>query len=454
MSVTHSKADPTGSPETLSLALEWKRLELLGSCLKDARADRVVSDEKLAELSSLQEQVFTLRMDSAAWNALPIDGLTMLEMDLLACTVLSEMQPRLAWMIQDLQSNINQPYMTLALIQALLAIDGKDVARLREHLLPFGSLRLRKLITVDGSGPFQILKPGKGVIAHLLEIPDYEAPPGATLVQRSATWDDLVLAEDRKLMIREFMNWIHEEPTVVGDWGGQAIGGPVALFAGRSGTGKTFAALAIASELGWPLYQVDLGKLVSKYIGETEKNLNALFDATHGQAMVLQFDEVDSIMGKRGDLREARDRYANMEVSHLLSRIEQHRGPCILTTNLREQLDSAFYRRFQAVVEFPQPDADARTQLWQKLLPPRAPLADDVDPTELGRAVSLSGGNIRNAALHAAYLASAQKSEIQRSHIATAVWRELTKSGKATHHSDLGSLAPHLSEHLSLTTFS
>ena len=153
---------------------------------------------------------------------------------------------------------------------------------------------------------------------------------------------------------------------MVGLWHGQSVGGPVALFTGPSGTGKTFAAAVLAGALGWPLYRVDLGRLVSKYVGETEENLNRLFDAAHGQPMVLQFDEADALFAKRGEVKEARDRYANMEVSHLLTRIEAHDGPCILTTNLRKQLDSAFTRRFQLVVEFPRLDAAARSELWRR----------------------------------------------------------------------------------------
>jgi SpoVK/Ycf46/Vps4 family AAA+-type ATPase len=245
-------------------------------------------------------------------------------------------------------------------------------------------------------------------------------------------------------MLREFLLWVEQRSTVEEQWGGIFVGGPVALFTGASGTGKTFAAAVLASELGWPLYRVDLGKLVSKYIGETEKNLNALFDAAHGRAMVLQFDEADSLFSKRGEVREARDRYANMEVSHLLTRIEAHCGPCILTTNLRKHLDSAFARRFQAVVEFPRPAAAARAALWQRLLPPRAPRRDEVDPALLGAAVHLSGGGIRNAALHAAYVAAGEGRAIGLSHVALGVWRELTKDGRDVSLIDLGPLARHL----------
>ena len=143
-------------------------------------------------------------------------------------------------------------------------------------------------------------------------------------------------------------------------------------------------------------------------------------------------------------MKEARDRYANMEVSHLLTRIEAHRGPCVLTTNLRKQLDPAFSRRFQLVLEFPRPDAAARTLLWQKLLPPRAPRDPAVDPAFLASATSMTGGSIRNAALLAAYLAAAEDKAIRLSHVALAVWRELGKEGRDVSTSELGPLLPHL----------
>ena len=184
-----------------------------------------------------------------------------------------------------------------------------------------------------------------------------------------------------------------------------------------------------------------LAGLVSKYIGETEKNLNALFDAAHGENMVLQFDEADSLFSKRGEVKEARDRYANLEVSHLLSRIEVHQGPCILTTNLRDQLDTAFARRFQVVVDFQKPDATARLQLWRRLLPCRAPLADDVDLATLANQVDLAGGSIRNAALHAAVTAAADSSPITMRHLARAVWRELAKAGRPVGTGEIGTLA-------------
>ncbi|MGD2114554.1 MAG: AAA family ATPase, partial [Acidobacteriota bacterium] len=163
-----------------------------------------------------------------------------------------------------------------------------------------------------------------------------------------------------------------------------------------------------------------------------------------GRPMVLQFDEADSLFSKRGEVREARDRYANMEVSHLLARIESHRGPCILTTNLRSNLDPAFARRFQVVVDFPRPDARARALLWERLLPPRAPRAPDLDTTFLGAAVNLTGGEIRNAALHAAFLAADAGGSLGLAEVTLAVWRELGKEGRDLSIADLGPLGPHL----------
>jgi len=272
------------------------------------------------------------------------------------------------------------------------------------------------------------------------------APPGSVRVRTRAQWDDLILPAERLAALKEFLWWIEHRRTVIDEWGGGSVGGPVALFSGPSGTGKTFAAGVLASRLGWPLYRVDLGCLVSKYIGETEKNLNKLFDAAHGRAMVLQFDEADALFAKRGEVKEARDRYANMEVSHLLARIESHHGPCILTTNLRRNVDPAFARRFQVVVDFPRPDASARAELWARLLPPRAPREPDVDPVFLGSAINLSGGNIRNTALHAAYLAAGTGRPISLQHVALAVWRELSKDGRELTFADLGPLAAHFPE--------
>ena len=228
------------------------------------------------------------------------------------------------------------------------------------------------------------------------------------------------------------------------------LGGPLVLFNGPSGVGKSFAASAVVTELTrttgepWALYALDLGRVMSKYVGETEKNINRLLDAAAGRRAVLQIDEADGLLGKRGDVSDARDRYSNLEVSHMLSRFEAHDGPVILTTNLRANIDSAFLRRFQIVVDFPGPDVEARTRLWSLLLPPAAPRDTCVEPRALADAVKLAGGAIHNAAAYAAMLAANSGKPLNYRHLARAVWSELNKESRQVRQSELGFLADHL----------
>lgn len=443
------------SPAAPAAALtpEWQRLELLGHLLALARRGQAAGDELVAELAGLQAAVEASRADGSPLAGAPGGGarLAAIDCDVLACAVAAEAEPRLGWMFQGLQPGTPQPYPTPALIQELLALDAAGAGELYAALADGAPLRRAGLVHLDRVEPYEPVRPAPGVTARLLGRGEGEsAPPGAVRVPVDAGWDDLVLPPDRLAMLRELLLWVRHRDIVFGAWRGRDCGGPVGLFAGPSGTGKTFAAAVLAGDLGWPLYRVDLGRLVSKYVGETEKNLNRLFDAAHGRRLVLQFDEADSLFSKRGEVREARDRYANMEVSHLLARVEAHQGPCILTSNLRRNLDPAFARRFQVVVDFPRPDAAARTLLWRRLLPPGAPLAADLDADFLGAAVNLTGGSIRNAALHAAFLAAAGGGTVGLPEVALAVWRELAKEGRELTLQDLGALAPHLPEGRSL----
>jgi hypothetical protein len=428
----------------VALDAEWARVELLGQCAVLLRNGTALDETTMARLGKLNAAVHEGRQTGAPWSGLGAGPLGPLECDVLACVLAPEAEPRVGWLYQQLQPSGAPPYPSPALLQELLAIPARQLRQLAMVLSEEGPLRRLGLIEVDDGGPFAPVRPARGVTARVLGLPQTPAtPPGTTRVRLEAGWNDLVLPADRITMLREFLHWIEQRPIVVEQWGARATGGPIALFTGPPGTGKTLAASVIAAQLGWPLFRVDLGSLVSKYIGETEKNLNRLFAAVHRQPAVLQFDEADSLFGKRGEIREARDRYANLEVSHLLARIEAHDGPCILTTNLRGHLDPAFARRFQMVVEFPRPDADARVRLWRIHLPPRAPLDVDVDLDLVARAVHLTGGGIRNAALHAAFLAAAAgRGAIGQSEIALAVWRELGKDGRSLTAADLGPLAP------------
>lgn len=439
----------------LDIQVEWERIELLARCLMLSRAGRTLDETVIARLRELQQRVDLLRADRKnPWQLLPVAGLSALAMDIVACVFAVEAQPRIGLLLQDLQGN-SQAFPSMAFIQVLLALENSQSRHLHGIAGSQGELVRRNLIVVDGDHPFAPIRAEKSALAQMLDLSVQEsAPPGAYRVAQTARWHDLVLPPDRMRLLQEYLMWLRHKNKVTGEWGGQRCGGPVALFSGPSGTGKTFAASAIAGELGWPLFRVDLARLVSKYIGETEKNIGCLFDAAHQKNILLQFDEVDALMGKRGEVKEARDRYANMEVSYLLSRIEEHDGPCVLTTNLRTQIDKAFTRRFQVVVEFPRPDAASRAQLWQRMLPPGAPRAADLDLNLIASAVNLTGGNIRNAALHAAYLAAEDSHQsgadvpINLAHVAIAIWRELGKDKAQVPRSDLGPLIQHLPDNI------
>ncbi|MBV9173163.1 MAG: ATP-binding protein, partial [Chloroflexi bacterium] len=256
----------------------------------------------------------------------------------------------------------------------------------------------------------------------------------ARRVETQHTWADIVLPADGVLRLRELCARFRHRATVYESWGyaDSALSRPgvAALFVGLPGTGKTMAAEIIAAELTYDLYRVDLSAIVSKYIGETEKNLEAIFYAAEQGEVVLLFDEADALFGKRSEVRDAHDRYANIEVAYLLQRLETYSGLAILTSNLTGNLDEAFLRRLDAVVEFPFPEEDERREIWRRSLPDSAPRADDVDFGYLARTFKLTGGHIRNSALTAAFLAADEGEPIAHRHLLHAIRREYEKVGK------------------------
>jgi SpoVK/Ycf46/Vps4 family AAA+-type ATPase len=203
------------------------------------------------------------------------------------------------------------------------------------------------------------------------------------------------------------------------------------LFAGPPGTGKTLSAEVLAGELGVDLLVVDVSRVVSKWIGETEKNLSSVFDAAERSQAVLVFDEADALFGKRTEVSDAHDRYANLETAYLLSRIEAFEGLVILTTNLRQNIDPAFLRRLEIVVDFSEPDVTERRVLWRRHIPEHAPLAPDLSLQELATLYPVVGGLIRNAAVAAGFLAASEQAPISRRHVIRAIFREYEKSGRA-----------------------
>jgi hypothetical protein len=256
----------------------------------------------------------------------------------------------------------------------------------------------------------------------------------ARVVTPRATWDDLVLPPDRTAQLQEVADQIRHRALVHDTWG--FAGSPVrargftVLFTGPPGTGKTMAAEVVAHTLGLDLCTIDLSGMVSKYIGETEKNLARVFADAARSDTILFFDEADALFGRRSAVRDAHDRYANIETSFLLQQLETYDGVVVLATNLRKNMDEAFVRRLHATVEFPVPGPAERLRIWQRIWPPAAPLAPDVDLELLARTVEVPGGNIANIALSGAFLAAADGGTVTMEHLHRATQREYQKMGK------------------------
>lgn len=253
-------------------------------------------------------------------------------------------------------------------------------------------------------------------------------------IEALASWEDLVLPEREVSVLREIAMHVRQRDRVCENWGFASRGkrglGISALFAGSSGTGKTMAAEVLAHELQLDLYRIDLSAVVSKYIGETEKNLRRVFDAAEAGGAILLFDEADALFGKRSDVKDSHDRYANIEVSYLLQRMEAYRGLAILTTNIKDAIDSAFVRRIRFIVQFPFPDVEHRAAIWRQAFPAATPI-NGLDMEKLAH-LNVAGGNIRNIAMHAAFLAAdasdeTQETPVNMSHLLTAARREYAK---------------------------
>jgi SpoVK/Ycf46/Vps4 family AAA+-type ATPase len=250
-------------------------------------------------------------------------------------------------------------------------------------------------------------------------------------VEPGYTWDDIVLPADKLAHLREIADHVRQHGRVYAEWGfadAFSLGnGIVVLFTGAPGTGKTMAADVIANDVGLDLYKIDLSRIVSKYIGETEKNLGRVFDEAAACNAILLFDEADALFGKRSDVRDAHDRYANVEVNYLLQRIEEHDGPVVLTTNFDQNIDDAFRRRIHHCVDFPLPDRDARERIWRSIFPDRTPVGD-LDYAFV-REFAFTGGHIKNVALTAAFMAAADGGVVEMPHVVRATARELQKTG-------------------------
>jgi SpoVK/Ycf46/Vps4 family AAA+-type ATPase len=254
------------------------------------------------------------------------------------------------------------------------------------------------------------------------------------------TWDDLVLPPAHAAQLRDIVDRYRLASTVYDEWGFPAVpsAGLVALFSGPSGTGKTLAAEVVAGELGLDLYKLDLSSIVSKWVGETEKNLDELFEAAGAGNLVLFFDEADALFSKRSEVADSHDRYANLETSYLLQRLESYHGVVVMATNYEKNIDQAFMRRIHARIDFALPDEAERRMIWHRHLQAGAPLADDIDVEWLARHFELPGAAIRNAVIDAAFHAAATTGTIDMASLVGGVARELRKLGRLVRKEDFG----------------
>jgi hypothetical protein len=262
----------------------------------------------------------------------------------------------------------------------------------------------------------------------------------AQKITPAATWGDLVLPESQNRILREIAVHVRQRARVYDTWDFASKGsrglGISALFAGDSGTGKTMAAEVLANELCLDLYRIDLSQVVNKYIGETEKNLSRVFDAAQESGAILLFDEADALFGKRTEVRDSHDRFANIEVSYLLQRMEVYRGLAILTTNMKQALDPAFLRRIRFVMQFPFPDHSQRKEIWKRVFPENTP-TEGLDVAKLSR-LNMAGGNIRNIAMNAAFIAADAGTPVRMAHLLRAARSECAKTERSLTEAEIG----------------
>jgi SpoVK/Ycf46/Vps4 family AAA+-type ATPase len=281
---------------------------------------------------------------------------------------------------------------------------------------------------------------GRDLNASSRQLCDHGLSAMAERLTTSRTWDDLVLCNDEMARLREIANAVRARAHVMDGWNFRrrldSSPGITAIFSGPSGTGKTMAASILGNDLAMEVYRVDLSRTVSKYIGETEKNLRRVFDAAEEGGSILLFDEADALFGKRSEVKDSHDRYANIEISYLLQRMEAYRGLAILTTNMKSTLDTAFLRRIRFVVQFPFPDAAQRGEIWRRIFPSMTP-TQGLDIGKLSR-LNIAGGNIRNVALSAAFFAADAGEPVRMSHLLRAARSEYNKLEKSLSETEIG----------------
>jgi hypothetical protein len=434
-------AIPTNPNDLHTLSLLWERETalsngvLLVDCESIDLSDRLKSTAIAQLIGSIQSPVIVSSRDrdrslfekvetqQRPVVSLEVDAPTTSEQRLLWQTALGSAQADLNGQVEDLvvQFNLNAP--------TINAICAQGVGVYRAHLPDHPQILSSQIPSsqIPNSQTPTDLKTSLWDLCRTQSRPQMDDL--AQRIESTAGWDDLVLPEPQAQILRAIAAHVHCRTQVYETWGFSAKGkrglGISALFAGASGTGKTMAAEVLAQVLRLDLYRIDLSAMVSKYIGETEKNLRRVFDAAESGSVILLFDEADALFGKRSEVKDSHDRYANMEVSYLLQRMEAYRGLSVLTTNMKEAIDTAFLRRIRFVVKFPFPDANQREEIWRRVFPKDTP-TEGLDIPRLAR-LNVAGGNIRNIALNAAFLAAAAQEKVGMKHLREAAQSEYAK---------------------------
>ena len=366
-------------------------------------------------------------------------GLSAPEALVLVAAVAPELDERFLAAYGLLSDRPTVPGLTLDVARTLMARTFQGRLDATAMLSEQGTLRAAGLLTVVPTGePAGVLTPEPGLVAWVLGMPPPRPHATAGFPARPLTTvhtlADVVLPPRARARLADLERRLEHRERVTTEWGfarhHDNAGGLVALFHGPPGTGKTMTAAAVAASAGLPAYVVDLSALVSKYIGETEKALAAVFERAEREHFVLVFDEADAVFGSRTEVADSHDRYANQEVSYLLARIETHPGVVILTTNLLGNIDAAFRRRIHVLVEFPEPGVSERAVLWERVLPPGVPTAGDLSLRALAERFEVTGAEIRDAAIEAAYLAADGEGAITRAHLEEGIRRQFAKAGK------------------------
>jgi AAA+ superfamily predicted ATPase len=412
-------------PRLLQLALRDARLDdavLYLSGIERLRGDEHAADDAALSNALVEHEgaVIVARSSQAATGAPAVEPL-----------------PRFTTVRFALPARpVRRARWSAALAAARIELPEEDIDALADRF----RLTPEQIVDAAGAVPHEALRAGGGAPTgdHVFAAARERSRVGLEglghRIRPHYGWDDIVLPEDRRRQLEEIVNHVRYRARVYDDWGFDrklALGkGLNVLFAGPSGTGKTMAAEIVAGELGLDLYKIDLSATVSKYIGETEKNLARVFAAAERANAILFFDEADALFGKRSEVRDAHDRYANIEIGYLLQRMEEYDGVAVLATNLRRNMDDAFVRRMHVTVEFPLPDEEDRRRIWDAIWPSATPRHADLDVAALASRFELSGGHIRNIALAAAFLAAADGEVVTLDHVMRATRREYQKIGK------------------------